>query len=1162
MRWSGHIAASGVAVLALGIALAWMIPAAALAQEVETTAEVLEERISELRLRANYAEAAEVALELVALRKEDPETRPSEIEDAERLVETLQHIAGLPDEAKRELALADSLTDVEAACREENRYSDAAAAAQQQLEIRRRLLGSKHPDITISLNELAVDLYIQGDYAGAELLLREALVMRKELLGTEHPDVAESLNNLATCLQTQSDYAGAEPFLRDAVAVWRRSLGDEHPDVASGVYNLASLLHAQGKYAGAEPLYREALAMRRRLLGDEHPDVALSLNGLAVVHYSQGDYAGAEPLFREALAMRRRLLGDEHPYVAASLSNLAYVLGAQGDHAGAEPLSREALAMRRKLFGDEHPSIAGSLNSLADHLKAQGDYAGAEPLYREALAMRRKLLGDEHLDVARSLNGLAVLLNDQGDYVDAEPLYRESLAMLRRLLGDEHPDVAGSLNNLAVLLNARGDYAGAEALYREALALRRRLFGDEHAVVATSLNSLAAVLHAQGDYAGAEPLHREALAMFRRLLGDEHPDVAMSLNNLAALLRDRRDYAGAEPLHREALAMWRKLLGNEHPNVVASLNNLADVFDDQGDHASAEPLLAEAARVYDAARLRAGAGLKRAAFRVSPYPRLASVRLALGRTDEAWPAAERAHARSLADLLMATEERDLSPSEVAREDSLSRILGTLERELTVYRETVPGDTTGEAAGLVEATRNALLAAESEWSAFQQTMVTRYPVTEGETFPLERVQSSLSSESAIIGWLDIGIGRAPEFKSWCYAIRNSGPVMWARVGPSPDESSARSPLERTRSFRSQLATPATPDAVVTRESRGLWRDRVGPLLGALEGVEKLIVVPSGAMLGVPIEALVDNEGATVGETYAVSYVPSATLQTWLAERADRDVGSRTLLVGDPPYSPAHLAAMQEEQDVLLASAEPSPGAETLRSALAGNADALRALPRLHGTRDEVAAIAEVSRPSSMLLGPEASEQELVRLAESGELGEFGTIHIATHALVDDERPERSALVLSQVDLPDALEAAMAGTRIYDGLVTAEDILREWDLNADLVTLSACETGLGKKVMGEGYVGFAHSLLQAGARSLLVSLWKVEDTATSLLMRRFYENRLGRYEDERMGRVGEPMSKAEALQDAKRWLREYTDEHGNRPYDHPYFWSAFILIGDPS
>jgi CHAT domain-containing protein len=390
------------------------------------------------------------------------------------------------------------------------------------------------------------------------------------------------------------------------------------------------------------------------------------------------------------------------------------------------------------------------------------------------------------------------------------------------------------------------------------------------------------------------------------------------------------------------------------------------------------------------------------------------------------------------------------------------------------------------------------------------------------------------------------------------------VVWVRAGTPSGNGSSGSPFDRARSFRGTLADPASTRIGTALESREPWRERIEPLLPALENVSELIVIPSGAMLGVPVEALVNDAGVPVGETYSVSYTPSATIHTWLAERTRGETGSGVLLVGDPPYTAAHLAEMGREEEVQLASAadESMPAPEILRSALAGNEDALAALPRLPGTREEVAAVAGVSGQYTMLLGPEATEQEMVRLAETGELGGFGTIHIATHALVDDERPERSALVLSQVDLPDPLESAVAGTRIYDGLVTAEEILRDWDLNADLVTLSACETGLGKEVTGEGYVGFAHAFLQAGARSLLVSLWKVEDTATSLLMRRFYENRFGKHEDRRSGHVAEPMPKAEALQEAKRWLRAYTDENGDQPYQHPYYWSAFVLIGDRS
>jgi CHAT domain-containing protein len=138
---------------------------------------------------------------------------------------------------------------------------------------------------------------------------------------------------------------------------------------------------------------------------------------------------------------------------------------------------------------------------------------------------------------------------------------------------------------------------------------------------------------------------------------------------------------------------------------------------------------------------------------------------------------------------------------------------------------------------------------------------------------------------------------------------------------------------------------------------------------------------------------------------------------------------------------------------------------------------------------------------------------------------------------------------------------ANTRVYDGLISAKEIVREWELDADLVTLSGCQTGLGKEIAGEGYIGLVNAFLQAGARSLLVSLWRVEDEATALLMGRFYENLTGTFHGERQAYAGEPMPKAEALREAKHWLRTYTDEDGRQPFRHPVYWSGFVLIGAP-
>jgi CHAT domain-containing protein len=194
-------------------------------------------------------------------------------------------------------------------------------------------------------------------------------------------------------------------------------------------------------------------------------------------------------------------------------------------------------------------------------------------------------------------------------------------------------------------------------------------------------------------------------------------------------------------------------------------------------------------------------------------------------------------------------------------------------------------------------------------------------------------------------------------------------------------------------------------------------------------------------------------------------------------------------------------------------------------------------------------------------------------------------------MDDQVAMRSALILSQERQDDALERVLEGKEVYDGRLTAEQIVRTWKLNADLVTLSGCETALGKASGGEGFLGFSQALFVAGARSLVLSLWEVEDTPTMLLMRRFYENLLGRFHEPRRvsGQVyepGSPLPKVYALREAKIWLRELTWDAlmelegggdadapssvaemmvaaagSDRLYEHPHYWAAFILMGDP-
>jgi hypothetical protein len=432
---------------------------------------------------------------------------------------------------------------------------------------------------------------------------------------------------------------------------------------------------------------------------------------------------------------------------------------------------------------------------------------------------------------------------------------------------------------------------------------------------------------------------------------------------------------------------------------------------------------------------------------------------------------------------------------------------------------------------------------------------------------------------------------------------------------------------------------------------------------LEGVRRLLVLPSTALAGVPVEVFADD--------YTVSYAPSGTLFAHL--RQQPRPGTKGLLaladpIFDPPapqekplplppcgvlltvvapgsnaaraglqpndvhlrYGEADLsgpgdlaravetstAAMEPipvqvwregrklPRPLLVAAgklgaivaADPAPQAlaeqRRLNRLLASRGGDEGQWQRLPGTRFEVAALRRLfgeGEPTEVLLDSEASEQRLHELARGKALSKYRYIHLATHGEVDKIFPLRSAVILSRDALPDPGRQLEAGLPVYDGRLTAEEVSRQWHLDSQPVTLSTCQTALGKYERGEGFVGFAQTLILAGSRSVCLSLWKVDDTATALLMQRFYQNLLGKRE----GLKG-PSAKAEALAEAKAWLHGLSREEAlkraaqlskgvdrgkgrkvqpllvqaagkdngdgkGRPFAHPYYWAAFVLIG---
>jgi tetratricopeptide (TPR) repeat protein len=790
-------------------------------------------------------------------------------------------------------------------------------------------------------------------------------------------------------------------------------------------------------------------------------------------------------------------------------------------------------------------------------------------------------------------------------------------------------------------------------MHRKALAIRLER-GERHPDTATSYNNLALVLNARGDLPGAEAMHRKALGIYLATLGERHPSIASSYNNLAMMLHARGDLPGAEAMHRKALAIQIEVPGERHPITANSYTWLGVVLAAMGRSGEAIDMLENASRVSAEVRKRSR-GLEDAAARASdPFPALAVLLARAGRPGGAWDRWERGLSRALLDEVAGRTARPLTNDERQREAALlDQAQAGDER---INRLLARGKPTPEVEKQLDALRNEGNATRRHLLELQAELEQRYGPLAGQPGTLEASRAALDDASAFIGWVDFFeyhlacVVRRSGDPVWVQIPGSGKDRAWTKddkalAGRLYAALASRSGNE-WRSLGAELArqrlAPLAPQLkgvkrVIVVNSPGLAGLPVEVLFAAWaqDGQASPVVsyAPSASMFAYlvgknPAQSRPETVLAVGDPAYPESKpepeLPTPPSSGLLVVGVDpkgnagahgvrsSDVilaydGVPLKMPADLKFAPVEGPSRQiplrlwrngQEQTVEVSAGllgiayDRRPAADVVLAQRA--ADEVRRgsrannLPRLPGTRREVKAVAGLfpDGGATTLLGDQARESAVQEMARSGGLKGFRYLHFATHGRNDPDSAYHTALLLAPD--PDRSADPLAGDS--DGEITALEIARTWDLDAELVVLSACETALGKPAGGEGLLGFAQPLLAKGARSLVVSLWRVDDNATSLLMARFYQNLLGK----RPG-LSRPLPKAEALHEAKEWLRNLTEGEvgdelavldrgeerpltklsgpsetkaaplakpaGVRPYAHPSFWAAFILIGDP-
>ena len=937
------------------------------------------------------------------------------------------------------------------------------------------------------------------------------------------PPPAEVLSTLGGFYQDTERLADAFAAYDEAHAIYQQSGRAVEAAALMGV--MGNVRRLQERFSDAEPLLQGAYATLSEAVGADHFYTVLVQRNLGRTLRALDRYREAESAFRDVLAAFEAQYGPDASETVAVMREQASVLNAQGRTDEAAPLYRRVLETVTATRGPEHPVTAQSANNLAVALDDLGRFAEAEALYRQALDVYTLASGSDTLETARTLSNLGHVLQKQGRYDEADRAYRRALRLFVRTRGERHPETATVLNNLAALLDDRERLDDAEATYRQALAILKETRGPEHPDVAATLGNLAGVLDRQARYTEAEMLYRRALTIKEAQFGPDNPLTAIALSNLAAVLVSQDRYDEARPLLRRVREVTEASMGHQHPRTATAYSNLGALHRLQGQYAAAAEALSEAVSIMEHVRLQADGDARRdyLARQVAHYYGLIDTYVRAGQPEQAFQAAEQSQARQLAETLAATDTAFAVPAVADVQTALDA-----DTALLSYANAATG---GDLLIFV-LTRDAFEVVSVPDSTFENAAFATY----GERLAsLTRTDRQRQRERLAT----LGRSSAGTSSSDTYAIVQ----FYRRLLVD-----ARTPLDTTAT---DVAWAAADTTRGTRRSGGFAdadaRDDLArrfydllitPAQDALGDASTLIVVPNGPLGFVPFETLLDDRGRYLAETHHVRYTPSATVWLRLQERTYPDTRQPLLALGGAVYSGAdgtsrgtsyaNAAQVEAAQEQAYARLHHSGNQSATYEALGYGA-----WSDLPGTRTEVNGLAEVVPGAEVITGADVSEATLKQHSEAGDLAQYRMLHVATHGLVVPEVPELSALVLTQTD-----------TGTEDGYLRMAEIA-DLSLQADVVTLSACETGLGQFVRGEGVVGLSQAFFEAGANGLSVSLWQVADRSTSALMRGVYR---------RMTTDGVPFDVA--LTGVKRaFLR---GDYGEQ-YRGPYYWAPFVYYG---
>jgi CHAT domain-containing protein/Tfp pilus assembly protein PilF len=916
----------------------------------------------------------------------------------------------------------------------------------------------------------------------------------------DKPGVGLSFYKVGLVYFAQNRFNPALDAFRQSLVI-RTELADK-PAIVDCLRNIGTMQ----RFLGNTELSLEALQKAESMLPDikENDTKAAVFNGLGLTYRVMGNHVEALSYAQRALQLYEQ--ENDKKAIAGMQANIANVYQGQGELDSALDYARKSLVTSETL--SDKFLIAIAQNSIGNIYFIKGDYRLALEFYQKSLKLKEET--NDLPGITNSLSNIGRIHYKQGEYDKALGYFTRSLESKKSL--NDKAGVAGVLVNIGLIYREKNELAKALDYFQESLQLGKDTRSLE--VVSEALNNMGTVYYQMGNPEKAFEVFQEGLAL--RQTNQNKRGVSSSLGNLAFYYLLQHKPEKALELAERSYAL--DIDSGSLEDIWYTLSIKGNAYKMLGKTQEAQKAFAEAIQAIETLRTQAaGDVLNQQNFmikKISPYYHLIDLLVKEKKDIAALDYAERSKAGLLLSILQSGKvniTKAMSDVEKEQERILKDEIASLNSQ--IGRESLRLKVNEiRLQDLQERLKNSL----ARQKQFQESLYARHPdlkVQRGQLSAFNADQAARlipDNQTALLEYM-VTTNKVLLFVLVRDSKQTNASLHTYELGITPDQLD-----QSAREFRTLLASH---NLVFRPVASRLYELLVKPAESVLQGKTKLIIVPDSSLWELPFQALQTGEGHYVIERFAISYAPSLSVLLEMTKQRDRQIG-------------------EKKSANLLAFANPAMNREQGNAANVegnGTSNSINSFSQLPETEAEVKTLVKLygSGRSKIYIGADASEERLKAEASS-----YRILHLATHSVLNNASPMYSQVVLSQ--------AKSSGKE--DGFLEAWEIA-QLNLDTDLVVLSACETARGRLSAGEGMIGLTWAFFVAGSSATLVSQWKVDELSTSELMLEFH-----RHLQSAGNSSSKPASKAEALRNATLKILQ------NNQYRHPFYWAAFVMIGN--